>query len=132
MSKLYDIVRIDHFADLIPTMRFRQRIRRQKNGGGAKGPGMDLFHTLEQKLGRLNIIVEDLGFLTPSVLKLVADSGFPGMKVIQFAFDSREEAIISRIPTRSTVVYTGTHDNDTLLGWMKTAPKEASNLQRNA
>ena len=51
---------------------------------------MDLFHTLEQKLGRLNIIVEDLGFLTPSVLKLVADSGFPGMKVIQFAFDSRE------------------------------------------
>ena len=50
------------FADLIPTMRFRQRIRRQKNGEWRKGPGMDLFHTLEQKLGRLNIIVEDLGF----------------------------------------------------------------------
>ena len=81
---------------------------------------------LEQKLGRLNIIVEDLGFLTPSVLKLVADSGFPGMKVIQFAFDSREGSnYLPHTYTEHCVVYTGTHDNDTLLGWMKTAPKES-------
>ena len=97
-----------------------------KNGEWRKGPGMDLFHTLEQKLGRLNIIVEDLGFLTPSVLKLVADSGFPGMKVIQFAFDSREGSnYLPHTYTEHCVVYTGTHDNDTLLGWMKTAPKES-------
>ena len=85
---------------------------------------MDLFHALEKKLGKLNIIVEDLGFLTPSVLKLVKDSGFPGMKVVQFAFDSREgsDYLPHNYPTHC-VVYTGTHDNDTILGWMNTAPK---------
>ena len=71
----------------------------------------------------MNIIVEDLGFLTPSVLQLVKDSGFPGMKVIQFAFDSREGSnYLPHTYTEHCVVYTGTHDNDTLLGWMKTAP----------
>lgn len=77
-----------------------------------------------EKLGKLNIIVEDLGFLTPSVLKLVKDSGFPGMKVIQFAFDSREGSdYLPHNYEKHCVVYTGTHDNDTLMGWMKTAPK---------
>ena len=90
MSKLYDIVRIDHFRGFDSYYAIPAKDKTAKNGEWRKGPGMDLFHTLEQKLGRLNIIVEDLGFLTPSVLKLVADSGFPGMKVIQFAFDSRE------------------------------------------
>ena len=78
---------------------------------------MDLFETLEKKLGKLNIIVEDLGFLTPSVLKLVKDSGFPGMKVIQFAFDSREGSdYLPHNYEKHCVVYTGTHDNDTLMG----------------
>ena len=86
---------------------------------------MDLFHTLEQKLGRLNIIVEDLGFLTPSVLKLVADSGFPGMKVIQFAFDSREGSnYLPHTYTEHCVVYTGTHDNDTVVGWYETLSED--------
>ena len=85
---------------------------------------MDLFHTLEKKLGKLNIIVEDLGFLTPSVLELVKESGFPGMKVIQFAFDSREGSdYLPHNYQKNCVVYTGTHDNDTILGWIKTAPK---------
>lgn len=56
------------------------------------GPGMELFRAVEEKLGKLDIIVEDLGFLTPSVLQLVADSGYPGMKVVQFAFDSRDDS----------------------------------------
>ena len=75
---------------------------------------------------KLPIIVEDLGFLTPSVVKLLKDSGFPGMKVIQFAFDSREDSdyLPHNYPTHC-VVYTGTHDNDTIMGWMKTAPKDS-------
>ena len=87
---------------------------------------MDLFNKLEEKLGKLPIIVEDLGFLTPSVLKLLKDSGFPGMKVIQFAFDSREDSdyLPHNYPTHC-VVYTGTHDNDTVMGWIDTAPKES-------
>ena len=126
MSKLYDIVRIDHFRGFDSYYAIPAKDKTAKNGEWRKGPGMDLFHTLEQKLGRLNIIVEDLGFLTPSVLKLVADSGFPGMKVIQFAFDSREGSnYLPHTYTEHCVVYTGTHDNDTLLGWMKTAPKES-------
>ena len=126
MSKLYDIVRIDHFSGFDSYYAIPAKDKTAMTGEWRKGPGMDLFHTLEQKLGRLNIIVEDLGFLTPSVLKLVADSGFPGMKVIQFAFDSREGSnYLPHTYTEHCVVYTGTHDNDTLLGWMKTAPKES-------
>lgn len=126
MSKLYDIVRIDHFRGFDSYYAIPAKDKTAKNGEWRKGPGMDLFRALEKKLGKLNIIVEDLGFLTPSVLKLVADSGFPGMKVIQFAFDSREGSnYLPHTYTEHCVVYTGTHDNDTLLGWMKTAPKES-------
>lgn len=124
MSKLYDIVRIDHFRGFDSYYAIPAADDTAKNGEWRSGPGMDLFRVLEKKLGKLNIIVEDLGFLTPSVLKLVEDSGFPGMKVIQFAFDSREGSnYLPHTYTKHCVVYTGTHDNDTLLGWMKTAPK---------
>lgn len=131
MSKLYDIVRIDHFRGFDSYYAIPAADTNAKNGEWRKGPGMDLFETLEKKLGRLNIIVEDLGFLTPSVLKLVKDSGFPGMKVIQFAFDSREgsDYLPHTYPTHC-VVYTGTHDNDTILGWVKTAPKESVKFAR--
>ena len=90
MSKLYDIVRIDHFRGFDSYYAIPGTDDTARNGEWREGPGMDLFHALEKKLGKLNIIVEDLGFLTPSVLKLVKDSGFPDMKVVQFAFDSRE------------------------------------------
>ena len=87
---------------------------------------MDLFRALEKKLGKLNIIVEDLGYLTPSVIQLVKDCGFPGMKVLQFAFDTREDGdYLPHNYEKHCVVYTGTHDNDTILGWFKTAPKES-------
>ena len=109
MSKLYDIVRIDHFRGFDSYYAIPGTDDTARNGEWREGPGMDLFHALEKKLGKLNIIVEDLGFLTPSVLKLVKDSGFPGMKVVQFAFDSREEAIICHITTRHTVLYTQEH-----------------------
>ena len=126
MSKLYDIVRIDHFRGFDSYYAIPAKDDTAKNGEWREGPGMDLFTTLEKKLGKLNIIVEDLGYLTPSVLKLVSDSGFPGMKVIQFAFDSREGSdYLPHTYPEHCVVYPGTHDNDTIMGWMKTAPKQS-------
>lgn len=124
MSELYDIIRIDHFRGFDSYYAIPAKDDTAKNGQWKEGPGMDLFTELEKKLGKLPIIVEDLGFLTPSVHKLLKDSGFPGMKVIQFAFDSREESdYLPHTYTNHCVVYTGTHDNDTVMGWMKTAPK---------
>ncbi|MBQ8278423.1 MAG: 4-alpha-glucanotransferase [Roseburia sp.] len=126
VSKLYDVVRIDHFRGFDSYYAIPAEHDNARNGEWRQGPGMDLFHTLERRLGKLNIIVEDLGFLTPSVLQLVADSGFPGMKVIQFAFDSREGSnYLPHTYSNHCVVYTGTHDNDTSMGWLKTAPKES-------
>lgn len=124
MSELYDIIRIDHFRGFDSYYAIPAKDDNAKNGKWKKGPGMDLFEQLEKALGKLPIIVEDLGFLTPSVKKLLKDSGFPGMKVIQFAFDSREGSdYLPHTYTQHCVVYTGTHDNDTVMGWMKTAPK---------
>ena len=78
---------------------------------------MDLINTLKEKLGEVSIIAEDLGFLTDSVRQMLADSGFPGMKVLQFAFDAREESdYLPHNYEKNSVVYTGTHDNDTTRG----------------
>ena len=92
MSELYDIVRIDHFRGFDSYYAIPGKDKTARNGEWRKGPGMDLFRTLEEKLGKLNIIVEDLGYLTPSVIQMVKDSGFPGMKLIQFAFDTPKRA----------------------------------------
>ena len=126
MARMYDVVRIDHFRGFDSYYAIPAGDINAKNGEWRKGPGMDFFRVLKQKLGKLNIVVEDLGFLTPSVLQLVEDSGFPGMKVIQFAFDSREGSnYLPHTYPNHCIVYTGTHDNDTILGWMKTAPEES-------
>ena len=126
MSELYDVVRIDHFRGFDSYYAIPAKDKTARNGEWREGPGMDLFNTLEDKLGKLNIIVEDLGYLTPSVKQLLKDTGFPGMKLIQFAFDSREESdYLPHTYPKNCVVYTGTHDNDTIMGWFKTAPKES-------
>ena len=128
-KKLYDVVRIDHFRGFDSYYAIPAEDDNAKNGVWKKGPGMALFNALEEKLGKLPIIAEDLGFLTPSVINK-ADAmrmkTLTGMKVIQFAFDPREDSdyLPHSYPT-NCVVYTGTHDNDTVLGWIKTAPKEA-------
>lgn len=126
LCKVYDMLRIDHFRGFDSYYAIPGKDKTARNGEWRKGPGMDLFRTLEEKLGKLNIIVEDLGYLTPSVIQMVKDSGFPGMKLIQFAFDTREDGdyLPHNYPVHS-VVYTGTHDNDTILGWFATAPKES-------
>ncbi len=119
--KLYDVVRIDHFRGFDEYYFIPYGDETAEFGHWEKGPGYDIFKTMKAKLGKKAIIAEDLGFLTDSVLKLVEKTGYPGMKIIQFAFDSRETSdYFPHNYTPNSVVYTGTHDNDTLLGWFET------------
>ncbi len=125
---IYDILRIDHFRGFDSYYCIPYGATDAKVGVWRDGPGMDLFNSLKKQFGDMPVIAEDLGFLTDSVKQLLKDSGFPGMKVLQFAFDSRETS--DYIPYRYTnncVVYTGTHDNDTILGWTETASQNDVN-----
>ena len=116
--KLYDTVRIDPFRGFEEYYSIPFGDQTAERGHGEKGPGMDLFNTVKEKLGDVDVIAEDLGYLTESVIEMVKESGYPGMKVLQFAFDSREESdYLPHNYERNCVVYTGTHDNDTILGW---------------
>lgn len=116
--RLYDIVRIDHFRGFDEYYAIPYGDKTAERGQWMPGPGMNLFNTVNEKLGRLKIIAEDLGFLTDSVLQLLKDSGYPGMKVIQFAFDSRESGnYLPHTYPNNCVVYTGTHDNTTTRAW---------------
>lgn len=116
----YDMVRIDHFRGFDEYYAIPYGEVTAENGAWEPGPGMQLFDVLQKELGELPIIAEDLGFLTESVRELLEKSGFPGMKVLQFAFDSREDS--DYLPYRydaNSVVYTGTHDNATTYSWWK-------------
>lgn len=129
--KLYDIVRIDHFRGFDEYYSIPYGDKTAVNGKWMPGPGIDFFRAVEEKLGKLNIIAEDLGYLTDSVLKLLKDTGFPGMKVLQFAFDSREAAnYLPHTYTPNCVVYTGTHDNCTTREWYHTVGKECRQFAR--
>ena len=115
---LYDIVRIDHFRGFDEYFSIPYGDENAKRGHWEKGPGMKLFHAMEQALGKKEVIAEDLGYVTESVKKLVKDSGFPGMKLLEFAFDSRESGDYRpNTWTKNTVSYTGTHDNQVLKDW---------------
>lgn len=117
---LYDIVRIDHFRGFDEYYSIPYGDETAVNGHWEKGPGMNLFDTVKEKLGELDIIAEDLGYLTESVFQLLKDSGYPGMKVLQFAFDPSEDSdYLTYKYQRNCVVYTGTHDNDTTAGWFE-------------
>ena len=120
---IYDIVRIDHFRGFESYYAIKYGAKTAKDGVWKKGPDMKLFDALKKEFGEnLPIIAEDLGFLTPEVIKLLKNSGFPGMKVLQFAFDSREDSdYLPHNYPKNCIVYTGTHDNDTVIGWTKTA-----------
>ncbi|MGN1170593.1 MAG: 4-alpha-glucanotransferase [Lachnospiraceae bacterium] len=118
--QLYDIVRIDHFRGFDEYYFIPYGDPTAEFGHWEQGPGYDIFRALKAELGNIKVIAEDLGFLTPSVIKLVKKTRYPGMKILQFAFDSREESdyLPHNYPT-NCVVYTGTHDNDTTLGWYR-------------
>lgn len=119
--KLYDVVRIDHFRGFDEYYNIPFGDTTAQFGKWEKGPGYDLFRVMKEKLGDKAVIAEDLGFLTPSVIELVKKTGYPGMKILQFAFDSREESdYLPHNYSSNSVVYTGTHDNDTTMGWYQT------------
>ena len=122
--ELYDVVRIDHFRGFDEYFSIPYGSETAAPGHWEKGPGIELFRAVEQALGKRNIIAEDLGYMSDTVRQLVRDSGFPGMKVLEFAFDSRDTGSASdylphNYPVNS-VAYTGTHDNETLVSWYKT------------
>lgn len=124
--RIYDVTRIDHFRGFDSYYSIKAGELTAEYGTWEKGPGMDLFYIVEKKLGKLEIIAEDLGFLTPSVKKLLENSGFPGMKILEFAFDSREGGdYLPHNYNKNCVVYTGTHDNSTIMGWLKEASAES-------
>ena len=121
---LYDVVRIDHFRGFDEYFSIPYGDTTAHNGHWEKGPGMALFDAFRKHSGEQSIIAEDLGFMTDSVRRLVQESGFPGMRVLQFAFDLRDsggqqEHMPHNYP-QSCVAYTGTHDNQTLSAWLST------------
>ena len=129
--RLYDVVRIDHFRGFDEYYAIPYGDKTAEHGHWEQGPGMGFFHTINEKLGDLKIIAEDLGFLTDSVLQLLKDSGYPGMKVIQFAFDSRDsDNYLPHTYTNNCVVYTGTHDNTTTRAWFHEARKECRDFAK--
>lgn len=128
--KLYDVIRIDHFRGFDEYYSIPAGDDTARNGEWKKGPGKGLFKAIEKKLGRAPIIAEDLGFITDTVRKLVHDTGYPNMKVLEFAFDGRDSsesgATNDYLPfnyDKNCVVYTGTHDNETALGWLSSIKK---------
>lgn len=123
--RIYDVLRIDHFRGFEAYYAIPAGEDTARNGRWREGPGLDFFRALERAVGKPRIIAEDLGFLTDGVRRLLADTGFPGMKVLEFAFDSREDSdYLPHNYTRRCVVYTGTHDNSTVLGWAQSAAPE--------
>lgn len=129
--ELYDIVRIDHFRGFDEYYSIPYGDETAEFGHWEPGPGYDLFQVMKEKLGKKAVIAEDLGFLTPGVLKLVKKTGYPGMKILQFAFDSREESdYLPHNYPKNSVVYTGTHDNDTTVGWYSELTRHDKNFAK--
>ena len=117
-SRLYDILRIDHFRGLESYWAVPYGEPTAKNGRWIKGPGMNLVGVLKGWFSSLQFIAEDLGYLTPEVRQFLQDSGFPGMKVLEFAFDSREPSdYLPHTYTPNCVCYVGTHDNAPVMAW---------------
>lgn len=124
--KVMDIARIDHFRGFAATWEVAAGDNTAEHGSWVEVPGRQLFKTLREALGDLPIIAEDLGLITPDVEALRDDFDFPGMRVFQFAFRSTDNTDLPHNYIPQTVVYTGTHDNDTAVGWFDSRPGEGS------
>ena len=125
-SEFYDIVRIDHFRGFESYYTIPFGNKDATVGEWKKGPDYELFRLAEEKLGRLNIIAEDLGFITPEVRAMLDKCGYPGMKVLQFGFsDGKNDYLPHNFTTTNCFAYTGTHDNETLNGWVDTLDKKS-------
>lgn len=132
--ELYDVVRIDHFRGFDEYYSIPYGDATAVNGHWEKGPGLSLFQKVEECLGWHEVIAEDLGYVTDSVRELVKNTGFPGMKVLEFAFDSRDSGSANDyLPhnyIENCVAYTGTHDNETLVSWFDNISKEEKQMAR--
>ncbi len=130
-GRLFDVIRIDHFRGLESYWAVPYGEATAKNGRWRKGPGMDLVGVLTGWFPNLKIIAEDLGFLTPEVKQLLEDSGLPGMKVLEFAFDVREPSnYLPHTYNRNCVCYVGTHDNETVMQWRHSADRSDVSMAR--
>ena len=126
-ARMYDVVRFDHFRGFESYWAVPAGDKTAANGAWMPGPGMDFVGAIKKALPDLDIIAEDLGFVTEGVKQLLRDSGYPGMKVMEFAFDTREPSARDYLPHRhivNSVVYSGTHDNLTLQQWFEEADPE--------
>ena len=131
--KLYDVVRVDHFRGFEAYYSIPYGDPTAEFGHWEKGPGLDLFARLKKSLKKeeLPIIAEDLGFLTPEVHEMLKESGFPGMKVLEFAFDDSENSdYLPHKYQENCIVYTGTHDNETLVGWYENMNRRNKSFAR--
>jgi 4-alpha-glucanotransferase len=135
--KLVDIIRVDHFRGFEAYWEIPAGEETAIKGKWVKAPGMELFKAVKRELGYLPILAEDLGVITPEVVALREAFDFPGMKILQFAFDSKEagslnatNAFLPHNHTYNSVVYTGTHDNDTTKGWYRERTPEEKDLIR--
>lgn len=120
MCSVFDVLRIDHFRGFESYYAIPAGDKNARRGRWRPGPGIALFDEVKKQSGKRNIIAEDLGFLTPQVYKMLEKSGFPGMKVLEFAFDRNNPGVSEYLPyyySENCIAYVGTHDNDTALGW---------------
>ena len=123
-KEMYDVIRIDHFKAFDEYYVIKSDEKTAVNGKWLKGAGYDFFSSLKNELGEIPIIAEDLGYKTESLENLLSKCGFPGMKVLQFAFDgSSDNEYLPHNYSENSVVYTGTHDNDTTLGFILSMDK---------
>lgn len=131
-SRMYDVVRLDHFRGFESYWSVPAGDKTAAGGTWKKGPGMDFIRAIQNALPNLVCIAEDLGFVTPEVRQMVEESGYPGMKVMQFAFDSRESSdyLPHTYPVNS-VCYAGTHDNLTMAQWFQEAAEEDIAVAKN-
>jgi 4-alpha-glucanotransferase len=129
---LVDLIRIDHFRGFLAAWGVPADALTAATGHWVRGPGEAIFDAMRQALGSLPFIVEDLGLITPDVVKLRTELGLPGMKVLQFAFDTGpDNAYLPHNFERDCVVYPATHDNQTTIGWFQTRSEwERHNVQR--
>lgn len=115
--KIYDVLRIDHFKGFSDFWQIDKDAENAVNGTWETGPGIELFQKIKEQLGDLPIIAENLGFIDAKAEKLLDDSGYPGMKILQFAFPGDDNLDRPHHYTQNSVAYTGTHDNDVVNGW---------------
>lgn len=124
--RFVDVLRIDHFRGFESYYSIPFGSKNARHGVWEKGPGYPFFEIVKNQVPNAKIIAEDLGFLTDEVIELVKQCGFPGMKILQFAFDSRDtgSGYLPHMYIHNSVAYTGTHDNDTIVGWYTSCASE--------